>query len=97
MKPEQQRAIAYLSRLGGGTEPNTTISPLYWVSPSFHPSYLCWVSPEQQRAIAYLSRLGGGTEPNTTISPLCWVSPSFHPTPPLLGETRATKSDRLFK
>ncbi|QJB25960.1 hypothetical protein HFV01_09315 [Limnospira fusiformis SAG 85.79] len=55
------------------------------------------MKPEQQRAIAYLSRLGGGTEPNTTISPLCWVSPSFHPTPPLLGETRATKSDRLFK
>ncbi|MEK9514800.1 hypothetical protein AAEJ74_25025 [Limnospira fusiformis PMC 851.14] len=25
VKPEQQRAIAYLSRLGGGTEPNTTI------------------------------------------------------------------------
>ncbi|WP_235720139.1 MULTISPECIES: hypothetical protein [Limnospira] len=76
MKPEQQRAIAYLSRLGGGTEPNTTISPLCWVSPSFHPSYLCWVKPEQQRAIAYLSRLGGGTEPNTTISPLYWVSPN---------------------
>ncbi|WP_233498084.1 hypothetical protein [Limnospira fusiformis] len=58
------------------TEPNNTISRLCWVSPSFHPTYKCWVKPEQQRAIAYLSRLGGGTEPNTTISPLYWVSPN---------------------
>ncbi|WP_235720141.1 hypothetical protein [Limnospira maxima] len=44
VSPNLQRAIAYLSRLGGGTEPNTTISPLYWVSPNttivgFHPTY----------------------------------------------------------
>ncbi|MET0115700.1 MAG: hypothetical protein ABWU13_26130, partial [Limnospira maxima] len=59
----------------------------------FTQHHHCWVSPNLQRAIAYLSRLGGGTEPNTTISPLYWVSPEL----PLLGETRATKSDRLFK
>ncbi|BAI93518.1 MULTISPECIES: hypothetical protein [Oscillatoriales] len=50
VSPNLPRAIAYLSRLGGGTEPNTTISPLYWVSPSFHPTYKCWVKPKQQRA-----------------------------------------------
>ncbi|BAI93461.1 hypothetical protein [Limnospira platensis] len=60
MKPEPQRAIAYLSRLGGG---NGTQQHHLSVMLGF-----TLVSPKLQRAIAYLSRLGGGTEPNTTIS-----------------------------
>ncbi|EKD10983.1 hypothetical protein SPLC1_S051910 [Arthrospira platensis C1] len=65
--------IAYLSRLGGGTEPNTTISPLIGrvgfreCGEMVRSLFLRMMVAGY---IAYLSRLGGVREPNTTISPL---------------------------
>ncbi|BAI93519.1 hypothetical protein NIES39_O02700 [Arthrospira platensis NIES-39] len=55
------------------------------------------VSPKLPRAIAYLSRLGGGNGTQqhhlSVILGFTLVSPNLQ----MLGETRATKSDRLFK
>ncbi|WP_410244619.1 hypothetical protein [Arthrospira sp. PCC 8006] len=89
MKPEPQRAIAYLSRLGGG---NGTQQHHLSVMLGF-----TLVSPKLPRAIAYLSRLGGGNGTQqhhlSVMLGFTLVSPNLQ----MLGETQATKSDRLFK
>ncbi|MEK9514869.1 hypothetical protein AAEJ74_25390 [Limnospira fusiformis PMC 851.14] len=56
------------------------IKAVYWVSPSFHPTYKCWVKPNLPRAIAYLSRLGGGNGTQHHHLSVILGFTEFHPT-----------------